>query len=473
MRELRVRPAMLLCAALAGCQLAPAHVRPGLPVAAEYPTELAADPPGGVPAHEIDWREFIDDPRLEALVGAALERNRDLTVAIARIDEARGAFRVQRSDRVPTLAASADAARSKLVAGGAVGGFPSSQGGTLDSRSAAIVVSAFELDFWGRVRNLTDAALAEYLATAAAARATALALIRSVADAYLGWVEADSRIRLAEATVQSRREELEIAERRLDAGAVSALEVAQVETLLTQAETELAALRLESARNANALAVLVGGPLDVDLPPPAPLGRQASDAPLAAGLPSELLAVRPDVIAAEERLRAARANIGAARAAFFPSISLTARSGYSSTELDDLFSEDGSTWSFGPTLTVPLFDFGRRRGNVTIAEAREHVAVAEYELAIQTAFREVADGLAGRRYLAEQVAAQERATRAQRRLADLARRRYEAGVVSFLEVLDAERNLFDAEQALLQVRRAEAANLIALYVALGGAIDED
>src|SRR5690606_2513328 len=316
-------------------------------------------------------------------------------------------------------------------------------------------------------------ARAEYLATEAAARAAALALIRSVADAYLDWIEADSRIRLAEATVRSRREELEIAERRLDAGAVSALEVAQVETLLTQAETQLAALRLGSARSADALAVLVGGPIDEELPAPAPLGRQASDAPLAAGLPSELLAVRPDILAAEERLRAARANIGAARAAFFPSISLTARSGYSSTELDDLFSEDGSTWSFGPTLTVPLFDFGRRRGNVTIAEAREHVAGAGQALPIQTACREVADGLGGRRYLAEQVAAQELATRAKRRLADLARRRYEAGVVSFLEVLDAERNLFDAEKALLQVRRAEAANLIALYVALGGAIDED
>nr|MBO2515019.1 RND transporter [Gammaproteobacteria bacterium] len=460
-------------AALAGCQLAPPHVRPDLPVAAEYPRELAGDPLRGLRAHEIHWRDFIEDARLEALIGAALERNRDLTLAIARIDEARGAFRVQRADRVPTLAANAAATRSKIVAGGTIGGFPSASGGTLESRSAAIAVPAFELDFWGRVRNLTDAALAQYLATEAAARAAALSLIRSIADAYLGWVEADSRIRLAEATVRSRREELAIAEQRLEAGAVSALEVAQVETLLTQAETELAALRLERALNANALGVLVGGPLDIDLPPPAPLGRQATDAPLAAGLPSELLAVRPDILAAEERLRAARANIGAARAAFFPSIALTSQSGYSSTELDGMFSQDGNTWAFGPSLTVPLFDLGRRRANVTIAEARERVAVAEYELAIQTAFREVADGLAGRRYLAEQVAAQERATEAQRRLAELARRRYEAGVVSFLEVLDAERNLFDAEQALLEVRRAEAANLIALYVALGGSIGED
>jgi len=456
--------------ALAGCQLAPPHVRPDLPTAAGYPAEYVDDPLDGMRAYEIDFGAFIDDARLETLIGTALERNRDLAVAVARIDEASGAFAVQRAERVPTLGATADASRSKIVAGGAVGGFPSGAGGTLESRTVGLGVSAFELDFWGRVRNLTDAALAEYLATTAAARAVALSLIREVSDTYLALLEADARIRLAEATLASRRQELEIAERRLDAGAVSALEVAQVETLLTQAETELAALRLQRAQASNALTVLVGGPLDAELPEPAPLGEQASDVPLAAGLPSELLGARPDIIAAEQRLVAARANIGAARAAFFPSISLTGTSGYSSSELDGLFSQDGRTWVFGPSLTVPLFDFGRRRANVTIAEAREEAAVADYERTIQTAFREVADALAGRRYLAEQVAAQQRATEAQRDLAELARRRYAAGVVSYLEVLDAERNLFDAEQALLQIRRIEAANLIALYVALGGGL---
>ncbi|HEX6994478.1 MAG TPA: efflux transporter outer membrane subunit [Gammaproteobacteria bacterium] len=470
MTSVRRRIAAAAALALAGCELAPPHVRPDLPTAAGFPAEYVDDPLDGVRAPEVDFRTFIDDARLEALIAAALERNRDLTIAVARIEEARGTFRVQRSERVPTLGASADSTRSRIVAGGAVGGFPSGSGGTIESRAVGLGVSAFELDFWGRVRDLTDAALAEYLASTAAARAVALSLIGEVADAYLALLEADARIGLAEATVASRREELEIAERRLDAGAVSALEVAQVETLLTQAETELAALKLQRAQASNALTVLVGGPLDAELPEPAPLGEQASDVPLAAGLPSELLAARPDVIAAEQRLIAARANIGAARAAFFPSISLTGTSGYSSSELDGLFSQDGRTWTFGPSLTLPLFDLGRRRANVTIAEAREDVAVADYERTIQTAFREVADALAGRRYLAEQVDAQRRATEAQRELAELARRRYDAGVVSYLEVLDAERNLFDAEQALLQVRRAEAANLIALYVALGGGV---
>lgn len=194
---------------------------------------------------------------------------------------------------------------------------------------------------------------------------------------------------------------------------------------------------------------------------------------LAAGIPSDLLTARPDVLAAEERLRAARANIGAARAAFFPSITLTGSYGYSSRELDDLVGADRRTWSFGPALSLPIFDFGRRRGNLGVAEARERIAIADYERTIQTGFQEVSDALAGRRFLSEQVAAQERATRAQRQLAELARKRYSEGVVSYIEVLDAERTLFAAEQALLQVRRAEIANLVTLYVALGGGVLEN
>ena len=375
--------------ALAACGLAPPHTLPDMPTADAYPVEYSGDPLEGARAGSLGWRDFIGDPRLETLIGAALERNRDLEIAIAQIEQARGAARVQRADRVPTLDAAANATRSQIVAGGAFGGgdIPSPAGGILESRSVSLGLSAFELDLWGRVRNATEAALAEFLATSAAARAVELALIREVSDAYLGWLEASERIRLAEATVDSRREELAIAERRLEAGAVSALEVAQVTTLLTQAETQLAALRLQRAQSENALILLIGGPLDEDAPPPAPLGAQASAEPLAAGIPSELLALRPDIVAAEERLRASRANIGAARATFFPSITLTASSGYSSTQLDGLFSQDGDTWSFGPALRVPIFDLGRRRANVTIAEAREHEAVANYELTVQTAFR--------------------------------------------------------------------------------------
>ncbi|MBN8845078.1 MAG: efflux transporter outer membrane subunit, partial [Sphingomonadales bacterium] len=222
----------------------------------------------------------------------------------------------------------------------------------------------------------------------------------------------------------------------------------------------------------NFLAVLVGGPLPADLPAPLPLAAQSKPPVLSAGLPSDLLVARPDIVGAEEQLRAARANVGAARAAFFPSISLTGNVGFASGSLDNLFGNNGLTWSFGPTISLPIFDFGRNKGNLTVAEARENIAIATYEKTIQTAFREVADALAGRRYLAEQVEAQERGTLATRRIADLARKRYREGVSTYLEVLDAERNLFASEQALIELRRAQADNLVTLYVALGGGMVE-
>ncbi|MGL6042545.1 MAG: efflux transporter outer membrane subunit, partial [Sandaracinobacteroides sp.] len=255
-----------------------------------------------------------------------------------------------------------------------------------------------------------------------------------------------------------------------DAGVTSALDFRQAESLLTQAETELAGLKLARAQSRNQVEVLIGGPAPDDLPDPLPLGGQRPTQPLAGGLPSQLLTTRPDILAAEEQLRAARANIGAARAAFFPAIALTGGLGTASADLANLFTGDGLNWSFGPSISVPLFDWGRRKGNVAVAVAREDIAVATYERTVQEAFREVSNALAGRAYYAEQVAAQERATVAQRAIARLARIRYREGVANYLEVLDAERNLFTAEQTLLSLRRQELDNLAALYAALGGGL---
>jgi len=258
----------------------------------------------------------------------------------------------------------------------------------------------------------------------------------------------------------------------MDAGVTSALDYRQAETVLTQAETELASLRNSRVQTRNLVRLLVGRPItDEELPNASTLAEQGFVRDLGAGMPSTLLASRPDVIGAENRLRAARANVGAARAAFFPNISLTGSLGFASTELGDLVGKDGLAWSFGPSLSLPIFDWGERRGNLTVARAREDIAVADYERTIQTAFREVSDALAGRRYLAEQIAAQERALIAQRSLASLARLRYENGVAQYIEVLDAERNLFSAEQALIALRRGELQNLISLYVALGGGLN--
>lgn len=455
---------------LGGC-LAPRHERPALPTPDRYAESYVEDSSAGARATTLGWRDFFVDPRLETLISTALTNNRDLVIAVAQIEEARGLYRIQRSELLPTVVASADATRTGLgPEAAALQGISAASGTsvTVDRYSIGAGIASFELDFWGRVRNLTTAARAEYFATVEATRSFQLSLIRDVALAYFALLEATERLELAEATVESRREGLRIAKKRLDAGVTSALDFRQAETLLTQAETELAALRFTRAQNENLLATLVGRVISGPLPEPLPLAEQAHLETLAAGLPSDLLSNRPDIVGAELRLRGARANVGAARAAFFPSITLTGSYGFSSTELDQLVGNDRRSWSYGPSITLPLFDFGARRGNLTVAEARQNIAIADYERTIQVSFQEVSDALAGRRFLSEQVRAQERATTAQRQLAELAHRRYNEGVVSYIEVLDAERNLFAAEQALLQVRRAEVSNLVSLYIALGG-----
>lgn len=473
---MRERAILMAATLLAGCSLAPPHERPALPTAGSYP----GSPAGGViRAVDLDWRDFIVDPRLEVLIGQALERNRDLAQSVARIEEARGQYRIQNAERLPQIDGTGSFTRSRSNTasfGGAAGGIGGGTGNggvtsfTFNRYDIGVGVSSFELDFWGRVRNLSEAARAQYLSTVQAERAFRLSLIRDVASTYFASREAAERVALAERTVTSRREGLRIAKRRLDAGVTSALDYRQAETLLTQAETELASLRLTLAQSDNALSVLVGGPITAPLPDPLRLDAQQLQRALDPGLPSELMTNRPDILAAEETLRAARANIGAARAAFFPSISLTGSAGFASNQLDGLFTNDTFTWSFGPAIRLPIFDGGALRGNLTVARARENIAVAAYEKAVQVAFQEVADTLAGRRWLADQVAAQQRAVVAQRSLARLARLRYQNGVAQYLEVLDAERNLFDAEQALIQLHRADADNLVAFYVALGGGL---
>jgi multidrug efflux system outer membrane protein len=418
----------------------------------------------GVHATDIPWREFFRDPRLGALIATALTNNRDLRVSVAQIEVARGLYRIQSADRLPTVDASAGATRSHADA--ELSGVP--DGLTANRLSVGVGVSAFELDFWGRVRNLSEAARSQFLATVQAQRAFRLLLIRDVASTYLQSIETGEQVKLAEATAQSRRDGVRIAQVRLKAGLTSALDFHQAESLLEQAEAALAGLRLTQAQLNNQLFVLVGGPIPQPQPEPLPLMEQTNAAVLAPGLPSELLLSRPDIMAAEERLRAAEANVGAARAAYFPSISLTGALGFASSALTSLVGSDGLTWSFGGSVTTPIFNRGRLTGNAAVARAQETIAVADYEHTVQVAFQEVSNALAGRRFLADQVAAQERGTLAQRQIAALARTRYLEGVVSYIEVLDAERNLFAAEQALLVLRRVQVENLVSLYVALGG-----
>ncbi len=453
---------------LSACtSMAPDHIRPALSTDAAY--DPAYGPDGSVTASKLSWREYFNDSQLKILLASAIENNRDLMAATARIAQAQAQYRIQDSQRIPNVGINGGATRSRTPIDTAS---PSGGGGsgsvTFDRYNVSVGVTSFELDFWGRVANLSDAARAEYLATVAAQRAFYLSLIGDVASAYLELEETEGQIALSQATAESRTEALRIAKLRLDAGVTSALDFRQAEVLLTQAEQALAGQKLAQARTRNRLTVLIGGPFPDDLPEGSTADAQIFAGPLDAGIPSDLLLVRPDIVAAEERLRASRANIGAARAAFFPSISLTGSSGFASSDLDGLFSGDSFTWSFGPSINLPIFDAGARDARLGLAKARESEAIANYDKAVQIAFREVSDALAGRRWIGEQVKTARREIVAQERISRIAGLRYSEGVSSYLEVLDAERNLFSSQQRLLQITRLGNQNKVSLFVALGG-----
>lgn len=473
-----IRPTASLAAlgmalALPGCiNMAPEHARPELSTEAVYDAEYRPD--GAVVATTLSYRDWFVDPRLDALIDAALRNNRDLVVATARIEQARAQYRIQDSRRLPSIVASASASNSRTpLTGVAASVSGDATAITVENYQLGVGVSAFELDFWGRIKNLSDASRAQYLSTISAQRAFYLSLIADVATTYYELLETEEQVALAEATVSSRSDSLIIAKRRMDVGVTSALPMRQAETLLTAAQQQLASERLAEAQLRNQLTVLVGGRLPADLPEGLPLEEQGSGMRLDAGLPSDLLLARPDIVAAEERLRAARANIGAARAAFFPTISLTGNLGFASESLGGLFDEGGFAWSYGPSINLPIFDWGAREGDLDYAKALEVEEVASYDKTVQTAFQEVSNGLAGRRWLTEQVAVLERTVAAQEEIDRISMLRYREGVTDYLEVLDAERSLFSAQQDLLTTRRALLQNGATLYVALGGGFETD
>ncbi len=439
---------------LAGCSMAPKYTRPEAPVGASWPVESN---PSGAAAPDIGWRDQFGDPRLQALVASALVNNRDLRVAALNIERARALYRIQWAERLPGVGAEASATFTN----------PPAPGAPVGSLYQVGIGASFELDFFGRVKSLSDAALAEFLATEEAARSAHLALVAEVANAHLAERAYAEQLDLAKRSLVTREASHALDRQRYDAGVASELDFRQSETLVESARVSVATLSRARAQAENALTLLVGAPLG-DLPAPVPLVDQSFGGDLASGVPSDVLLLRPDVRAAEQRLRGANADIGAARAAFFPRISLTAALGTASTDLLGLFGAGTGVWSFIPALTQPIFEFGRNRANLKVANVDRDVAVARYEQAIQVAFREVADALVARDTLDEQVVAQERLRAAQARRFELADQRYRAGVSSHLELLDAERSLFDAERALIQARQLRLANAVDLYRALGG-----
>ena len=454
------RAALAATLALAGCaSMAPPYAPPPLPVAAQYPET----DPAGAHAADIAWQAYFADARLQALIAQALASNRDIRIAALRVEEARAAYGIQRAEQFPTIALGASGSRARVPGDLSVTGRPM----TSAQYQTGLNVSAWELDFWGRVRSLKDSALQTLLASDEARRAVSVALVAQVANGYLSLRELDERVALARATVDSRAESLRIFTRRFEVGSISKLDLTQVETLLSQALSLSAQLEQARAVQAHALAQLVGGPVDLT-----PDTRRFDDAsvlqPLHAGLPSALLTQRPDLMAAEHQLRAAQANIGAARAAFFPTISLTAAYGTASAELSGLFDSGSGAWNFAPRLVLPIFDAGRIRANMDLAEVRRDVAVANYEKSVQGAFREVADALSNRRWLALQVDIGKTTLAAQSERARLAKLRYDNGAAPYLEVLDAQRDLLTVEQQLVQTRRALLSSQVSLYAALGG-----
>ena len=457
-KSLSLAAAALLAA---GCSLIPDYRRAEPPVAAAWPA--SAEPAGARAAAATGWRSFFPDPRLQALIAAALEHNRDMAIAVARVEEARAQYGIARADRFPTVTAGLSRTASKTPAD------LSATGRTLNSQryDANLAVTAFELDFWGRVRSLGESSLASYLATEEAQRAFRLSLIADVANAYLTLLELDERTALAQATLASRDETRKLVVKRRDVGLASDLDVLQTDGVRESARAEVASLLRQRAAAENALTLLVGR-MPAPLPPGRGLAEQGIVNDLAAGLPAEVLLARPDVLAAEQRLIAAHANIGAARAAFLPKILLTATLGSASRALAGLFDAGSGAWTFQPAMSLPLFDMGRTAASVDVAEARRNVAVAEYERTIQQAFREVADLLAAREHLATQFAALDAAARTQAERLKLAEARYNAGIASYLEVLDAQREAFAAQQGAVQTRRAFLAAAAQLYKALGG-----
>lgn len=466
----RLRATVLTAGAvmlLGACSMVPKYERPEAPIPGAYP--VATQKPGAVTeiAALSGWRDFFPEARLRLLVASALEHNRDLRVAALRIEEARALYRIQSTELLPNVGATGSASRGRTAAdvsptGNAVVG---------GNYQVGLGLTAFELDFFGRVRSLSQSALAQYLATEEARRAAHIALVAEVARAYLAERGFAEQLALAQRTLQTRASTLDFARQRFEAGASSALDVRQSESQYHSARVAVATLARQRAQAVNALTLLVGQPL-AELPEPQLLSALNIVTDIPAGLPSDLLTRRPDIRAAEQRLIAANANIGAARAAFFPRISLTAGIGTASSDLSGLFGAGSGTWSFVPQLLFPIFDAGRNSANLSLANTRKHVAVAEYERSIQAAFREVADALVARATLDEQVAAQQAVLEAQTARLDLANQRYRGGIASSLDLLDAEREQFQAEQALVQARLARLTNAVDLYRALGGGLQE-
>ncbi|PPT93530.1 multidrug transporter [Xanthomonas arboricola pv. arracaciae] len=469
--------AIAVAGVLSGCTLMPRYARPDAPVPERFAgTELStaststdtASPGQAIDIANIGWRQVFTDPALQQVIALALENNRDLRVAALNIEVARAQYRVERAALLPAVQGTGTANNARTPSELTIPGQPQ----VFRTYSANIGVSAYELDLFGRVRSLKEQALQQFLSTAEARRSAHISLVAEVATAYLTLAADQQLLQLAQSTLSSQGDSYRLQQRSFELGVASQLTLRQAQTTVETARVDVERYTAQVAQDRNALVLLVGTQVPAELLPQAlPDGASVHGNVLAsvpAGLPSQLLQRRPDILEAERNLRAANANIGAARAAFFPSISLTASTGSSSSSLSNLFDSGTRAWSFVPTLTLPIFNAGRNRANLDMAKANRDIEVAQYEKAIQSAFREVSDALAQRETLGRQLQAQQALVDATADSYRLSQARFERGVDSYLQALDAQRALYSAQQNLITTQLSRFTNLATFYKAMGG-----
>lgn len=470
-----MKRALCLSLLLAGCSMEPRYEKPALPVPPALPRGDAYLAQSEATLPSLSWRDVFRDARLQRLIDQALNNNRDLRIAAANIAAARARYRIQRAQRLPEVGASAGATvngggsqRSGQTGGTGGTGGGATGSGTTTRFSADIGINAFEIDLFGRLQSLTRAEQNRYFATEAAARATRLALIGDIADAWLSHAANASLLTLAQQTAASAERSVTLTRARYQGGIAPRSDLRQAEQILSSAQADIAELRTALAQDVNALQLLLGQPVDAALLPNAIEPAAATIAQVPAGLDSRILLRRPDIVQAEYELRAANAEIGAARAALFPSISLTGLIGFASNALTSLFTGGAFNWQGGANASYSIFRGGAGRANVALSQAQRDALLATYEKSVQTAFREVADGLAREGTIGEQLRATSVNVSASLDNYQLANARYRGGIEGFLNALDAQRSLYTAQRGLISLRQTAASNRITLYRALGG-----
>ena len=446
----------IVCAgllALTGCTMVPKYERPAAPVAAQFPGVTQYNVSR---AADIGWQNVFADERLKQLITLALTNNLDLRVAMLNVEQSRAQYRVTRSASFPTVDSSGSYTRS--------GSFSTAS----DSWSASLGSTAYEVDLFGRVRSLNRQALEKYFATAEAKRSAQITLVSEVADEYFALREAEEQLQLARQTLTAVQESYDLNKATFDAGASSELDLRTADGQVQTAKINVLTYERQRAQAENYLVLLIGQPLPADLSAPRPFGDTNLVAEVPAGLPSELVQRRPDILEAEHTLKAANANVGAARAAFFPTVTLTGSIGTTSSEFEKLFGSGTGVWSFSPQVTVPIFTGGQNRADLDSAKVSTRIEVANYQKAIQTAFREVADALVAGSSYASQIVAEAALINAQQRRYDLANLRYRQGEDTYLNVLSAQQDLYSAQQGQIAAQYNKLSSQISLYKALGG-----